>query len=161
MEQGAGRVLPGGQRPPRLAPRGGRADRAPTGLPAGGRSRHLPLKPTPRQPWVLGVWHHPAQERPRLALVEEWPGHLSGAPGAWGGAGGSLFCGSGAPCRQLKVLSLGRAGVDREGVWWTGPPAIRSILVYVCDKQQASCSGGTRTQGPCVPVNMTSRPGSR
>ena len=53
--------------------------------------------------------------------MEEWPGHLSGAPGARGGAGGSLFCRSGAPCCQLKILSLRRAGVDREGVWWTGP----------------------------------------
>ena len=40
------------------------------------------------------------------------------------------------------------------------PPAIGSILVYVCDEQQASCSGGTRTRGPCVHVNTTTCPGS-
>lgn len=43
----------------------------------------------------------------KAAVMEEWPGSPCRAPGAQGGAGGSLSCGSGAPCSQLKVLSLG------------------------------------------------------
>lgn len=56
----------------------------------------------------------------RAAVMEEWPGLCSGAPGAWEGLEAACPAGS-EPCAQLKVLSLGQA------------PAIGSVLAYLCD----------------------------
>ena len=108
---GGGQSAAGGVSIPRGWPTGVEGLTAlPRGSQQKGGAAAFLSRPTLRQPWVPGIWHHPAQERPRLALREERPSPPSGAPRARGGAGGSLFCGSGAPCYQLKVLNLGRAG---------------------------------------------------
>lgn len=125
---GLGRVLPGGQHPPWLAPRGGGADRTATGLPVAGRSR--------------GHW----------------------APGGYW-APGSMQPGRGQGCCDGGMARLSVRGTRGSGRGWRQPvlrvrspvlsaqgpqpgdraPAIGSVLVYLCDEQQASCSGGTRT----------------
>lgn len=144
VERGADRVLPGGQHTPRLAHGGGGADRAPAGLPAGGRGRCLPLKAHPEAAVGTG------------RLASSSPGEAKA--GSEGGTAqpsiqGTQGSGRGwrQPVLRLRSPVLSAQGPQPGEGRGTGPPATGSTLVYVCDEQQLPAAEG---QGPedCVCV---------